>query len=572
MQRFFARSFKKGFTIVELLVVIVVIGILAAVAIVGYGSIQNGAKDKSVLSDGKGVAAEVTRYMTKNGGTYNAVLNWDSSVSTNSNINFSPSSGNVVTVGIDVYGTSYCVKAYNPVASTYNSLATAYTEGECEVRWSSLAPGSGHNCAITRGNTAYCWGANTNGKLGNNSTTNSAIPAAVLTTGVLSGKTIKSLRLGSQHTCAIASDDKVYCWGNNTSGQLGDGSIVSSSVPVAVSTSGVLSGKKIKSLVAGSAHTCALASDDKVYCWGVNTSGQLGNNSTTNSSVPVAVSTAGVLSGKTVKSLDADTDSISTTCVIASDDKPYCWGINTFGILGNNSTTNSSVPVAVSTAGVLSGKTVKSLEVDRETACAIASDDNLYCWGRGENGKLGNGATANSSVPIAVSTAGVLSGKTIKFVNVTYGHTCVIASDNNAYCWGLNNYGQVGNNTSTSSSVPVAVSTSGVLSGKTISRIVNSDYITCALASDAKAYCWGNNQDAGQVGNNSYTNALAPTAVLTDSVLSGKNIKSLVYGYSVACALDSDGYAYCWGSYSNSGELGNGSMSGSTFPVKVVTP
>ncbi|MFZ3009609.1 MAG: prepilin-type N-terminal cleavage/methylation domain-containing protein [Candidatus Microsaccharimonas sp.] len=570
MQRLFVRSLKQGFTIVELLIVIVVIGILAAVAIVGYGSIQNGAKDKTVLSDGKGVAAEVARYMTKNGGAYSAVLDWDSSVSTNPNIDFSPSSGNVVTVGIDVYGSSYCIKVYNPAASTYNSLATAYTEGECEVRWSTLVGGSSRNCAISRGNTAYCWGTNTYGQLGNNSTTNSAIPAAVLTTGVLSGKTIKSLTLGYQHTCAIASDDKVYCWGRNNYGQLGNSTTTDSSVPVVVSTTGVLSGKTIKSLVAGFAHTCALATDSKVYCWGYGFFGQLGNSSTANSSVPVAVSTSGVLSGKTVKSLENDSDSGDTNCVIASDDRPYCWGINTFGILGNSSTTNSSIPVAVSTAGVLSGKTIKSLDVDDETACAIASDDNLYCWGRGENGKLGNGTTTNSSVPVAVSTAGVLSGKTIKSVSVTYGHMCAIASDHNLYCWGLNNYGQLGNNSTTSSSLPVAVSTAGVLSGKTINQVVNSDYITCALASDAKVYCWGNNE-YGQVGNNSYTNALAPTAVLTDGALNGKTIKSLVYGSGFACALDSDSYAYCWGDTS-SGALGNGSMSSSTFPVKVVTP
>ncbi|MFY9227989.1 MAG: prepilin-type N-terminal cleavage/methylation domain-containing protein [Candidatus Microsaccharimonas sp.] len=571
MQRLIVRSLKQGFTIVELLIVIVVIGILAAVAIVGYGSIQNGAKDKTVLSDGKGVAAEVVRYMTKNGGAYNAVLDWDSSVSTNPNIDFSPSSGNIVTVGVDVYGSSYCIKVYNPVASTYNSLATAYTEGECEIRWSTLVAGSGHNCAISRGNTAYCWGDNTYGQLGNGTTTDSSVPVAVSTAGVLSGKTIKSLRLGYRHTCAIASDDKAYCWGYGTRGQLGNGSIVSSSIPVAVSTAGVLSGKTIKSLVAGFDYTCALALDSKVYCWGYGTLGQLGNGSTANSSIPVAVSTAGVLSGKTVKSLENGYNSGDTNCVIASDDMPYCWGTNSFGILGNGTTTNSSVPVAVSTSGVLSGKTIKSLDVDTETACAIASDDNLYCWGRGESGKLGNGTTTNSSVPVAVSTAGVLSGKTIKSVSVTYGHMCAIASDDNLYCWGLNNYGQLGNNSTTSSSLPVAVSTAGVLSGKTINQVVNSDYITCALASDTKVYCWGNNE-YGQVGNDSTVNALVPTTVLDTGVLSGKTLKSLVYGYSVACTLGSDGNAYCWGDYSGSGELGNGSMSGSAFPVKVTNP
>ena len=144
-------------------------------------------------------------------------------------------------------------------------------------------------CAISLSNRAYCWGSGSSGALGNNSTTNSSIPVAVNTTGVLAGKTIKQISAGSFHTCAIASDNKAYCWGSGTSGQLGDNLYTNSSIPVAVNTTGVLAGKTIKQISNGSSHTCAIASDDKAYCWGIGTSGQLGNNSAANSSVPVRV-------------------------------------------------------------------------------------------------------------------------------------------------------------------------------------------------------------------------------------------------------------------------------------------
>ena len=199
-------------------------------------------------------------------------------------------------------------------------------------------------CAISLSNRAYCWGSGSSGQLGNNSTTNSSIPVAVNTTGVLAGKTIKQISAGTSHTCAIASDDKAYCWGAGSSGQLGNSSTTNSLIPVAVNTTGVLAGKTIKQISAYGFHTCAVASDNKAYCWGRGDLGQLGNNSTTNSSIPVAVNTTGVLAGKTIKQIS---NGSSHTCAIASDDKAYCWGSGSFGALGNNSAANSSVPVRV---------------------------------------------------------------------------------------------------------------------------------------------------------------------------------------------------------------------------------
>lgn len=264
---------------------------------------------------------------------------------------------------------------------------------------------------------------------------------------------------GFNHTCSIDSHGKPYCWGEGTYGALGRGSTASSSVPVAVDMSGVLSGKTIKQVAVGDWHTCAIASDGKAYCWGYGvTHAELGNGTMSQANSPVAVSANGVLSGKTVKRIAAGFDH---NCVIASDDNVYCWGEGEHGALGNGSTARAATPVAVSTTGALAGKTIKRIATGSDHACAVTTDDRVYCWGRNSNGELGNGSTADSSVPVAVSMPGTLAGKTIKRLSGGSYRTCAIAYDNQVYCWGNNDHGQFGNNSTTSSRTPVATSSNG---------------------------------------------------------------------------------------------------------------
>ena len=256
-----------------------------------------------------------------------------------------------------------------------------------------------HSCAIALNGRAYCWGSGNSGKLGNGSTASSRVPVAVNTSGVLAGKTIKQISAGENHTCAIASDNRAYCWGSNKNGQLGNGSTADSNVPVAVNMSGALAGKTIKQMSTGYSSTCAIASDNRAYCWGSGNNGQLGNGSTADSRVPVAVNMSGALAGKTIKQILAGGDH---GCVVASDDKMYCWGLNNNGELGNNSSVNSSVPVAVNTDGVLAGKTIRQMSAGFSSTCAVDSEYNMYCWGYNDNGQLGNNSTNNSRVPARV--------------------------------------------------------------------------------------------------------------------------------------------------------------------------
>lgn len=265
--------------------------------------------------------------------------------------------------------------------------------------------------------------------------------------------------------------------------------------------------------------TCGVVSK-AAYCWGTNQYGQLGNNSTTNSATPVKVTQApGLLQNKVV---DGIVSGMFHNCVLAAGEV-YCWGNNYYGQLGDNTTTHRSVPVKV--GGVLAGKTVTSIAASSYSTCAIA-DGEIYCWGRNNSGQLGINSTTTMNVPTKVSG---LAGKVATKLSSSGGLgevTCAIV-DNDGYCWGKNTNSQLGlgaGNTA-ATAVPTPISKlSGRLQGKTVT----------AISTDA---AWS----GAQTGNG------APTGNTTD-------------GHG--CALAS-GQVYCWG-VNNDGQLGIGSTSSRT--------
>ncbi|MCD5351447.1 hypothetical protein LR393_15360, partial [Kineosporia mesophila] len=344
---------------------------------------------------------------------------------------------------------------------------------------SDLSVGEFATCALAVG-TAYCWGTNPDGQLGNGTTDSATLPTPV--GGVLVGKTVTDIQAGVHQTCAVA-DSKAYCWGANGSGQLGDGTTISSSLPVEVG--GLLTGKTVTQVSTQSGHTCALA-EGKVYCWGDNAWGQLGNNTTTKSLVPVAVNTTGVLKDKTVTALSTG---YLQNCVIA-DGKAYCWGYGSYGALGNFATNNSSVPVAVYTANDgLGGKTVTSIDSHSYSSCAVA-DGKAYCWGYNVYGPLGVDSTSNRAYPVpVVATSGPLAGKTVIQVttgfveNSPYAATgCAVTTDGTAACWGsTDTYGNLANGSVTGSKVPVPVQITADLTGRAITSVSTNGRTTSFL-------------------------------------------------------------------------------------------
>lgn len=340
--------------------------------------------------------------------------------------------------------------------------------------------GQEHSCAIISGGEVLCWGRNNYGQLGNDSTDDSLDP--VLVEG-LAGS-IVALASGQHHTCALNSDGAVFCWGRNFEGQLGDGSTTNRRTAVAVS--GLSSG--VTAIGAGYEHTCAVLTGGALKCWGKNHRGQLGDNSTTNRSTPVGV--MGVASGAVKVS-----GGWGHTCALISNGMK-CWGYNSDGQLGDGSTDDRLTPTQVS--GLTSG--VTAITVGRDHTCAVVSGA-AKCWG---NNLLG--AVGNNSLAFEIKSPETVSGLTAGVTAVTAGHNYACALVNGgAQCWGVSNWGQVGDGLGDNTRAPAAVS--GLGSGVTgLSARVNH---TCAWLTGGALKCWGHN-DYGQLGDGSTTDRKAP--------------------------------------------------------------
>ena len=345
--------------------------------------------------------------------------------------------------------------------------------------------------------------------------------------GFMKELTFKQIAAGGGHTCAIGSDNGLYCWGDYSNDQ--SGSV--STMPVAVPMGEVPTGVTPISISAGGSQTCILGSDSRAYCWGDFYGG-----------APVAVPQGAIPAGVTLTSVSPGD---GHTCAIGSDNQAYCWGLNYSGELGDGTTTISFDPVAVSRGAIPSGVTFASISASSSGTCAIGSDGNAYCWGSNNGGRLGNDTT-NSSVPVAISQGAIPGGVALKSISTGPTHVCVLGSNDQAYCWGTNYAGELGNGTTASSLSPVAVSQGSIPAGVSLVNVSTGSFRTCALGTDGKTYCWG---DAA--------NGSVPVAISQGAIPAGVTLTQVSTGDRFACALGSNQETYCWGS-DDTAQLGNG--------------
>ena len=372
------------------------------------------------------------------------------------------------------------------VIATYNG-ATANQSylikvGPELLRVTSVASSNNHTCAITIAGGVKCWGANSQGELGNGTFVASTFPVDV--SGLTSG--VASIASGQFHSCAVTSMGAAQCWGRGNYGQLGNGGVANTSTPVSVT--GLSSG--VASIAAGQNHTCITSTAGAVNCWGRNDNGQLGNGGVANSLSPVSVT--GLSSG--VASIAGGT---SHTCAVTTAGAAKCWGWNIYGQLGDGTLVQRNAPVPVS--GLASG--VASISSGVLHTCAVTTTGAAKCWGANFSGRLGNGTTVNSNIPVDVS--GLTSG--VAGISNGDSHACAITTAGATKCWGYNVYGQLGNGTTTDSFVPIDVS--GLTSG--VSKISSGPYYACVVKTTGGVTCWGNNNN-GQFGNGTTTDSLTP--------------------------------------------------------------
>ena len=400
--------------------------------------------------------------------------------------------------------------------------------------------GTGNDLVLVWKDTkVWAWGYNAQGQVGNGSRSNLLVPTATYSGGALSGKTVIALSSGGDHSLALCSDGTLAAWGNNSSGQLGNNSTTDSNLPVLVNTSGVLSGKTVIAVDAGSWHSVALCSDGTLAAWGLNDNGQLGNGSTTSSSVPVQVN-GGVLSGKTVVAISTTGGHSMALC---SDGTLAAWGYNFYGQIGNGTTDTVSpygktVPTATTLSGALSGKSIIAIEAGIYHSLTLCSDGTVATWGYNLDGELGNNSTTNSSVPVLIATNGALSGKTVVSLSSRGLHNLALCSDGTLVSWGNNSDGRLGNNSTVNSSSPVLVNTSGVLSGKTVSSIAGGGGHSLALCTDGTLAAWGYNT-SGNLGNNSTAHSSVPALVSTSPLATGQRFVQASGGHNTLALVAS---------------------------------
>ena len=302
----------------------------------------------------------------------------------------------------------------------------------------AIATGYYHSCALTLAGIVKCWGRNASGALGDGTTSsrNTAVDVGGLVSGVV------AITAGNNHTCVLTSAGGVQCWGDNAAGQLGDGTQTTSRTPVDVV--GLTSGVALIS--AGYNHTCAVTVSGGAKCWGLNTDGQLGNNTKTSSSVPVDVAT--LASG--VASITAGS---FHTCVKTLSGGAKCWGSNYSGQLGINVDDRLSWSFPIDVVGLTSG--VAAIEAGGLHTCALTTGSGVKCWGNNAQGQIGQGVLTRPIIfPLDVS--GLTSG--VMKIEAGGYHNCAITMFNVAKCWGGNMYGGLGNGSVIDSSLPVNVS------------------------------------------------------------------------------------------------------------------
>jgi cysteine-rich repeat protein len=342
--------------------------------------------------------------------------------------------------------------------------------------WVDVAAGEAHTCAVKADGTAWCWGDNSAGQLGDGTTEDRATPVPVV------GLTdVRQVAVGGSHGCAVSDTGAVWCWGRNGDGQLGDGTIIDAAEPQPVKN--LFDAVR---LAAGSAHTCAITTGAGVWCWGRNDDGQLGDGTPVSRQEPTAVAVgAGLTAAREVAAGGRH------SCAIHEDGTVWCWGDNAFGQLGTGDFQPSLLPLAVGSGAGFGGQ-AERITAGQAHTCALHGDGNPWCWGEGDQRRLGDGGSQDQSAPVSVLDVGAA-------LDVTAGaaHTCAVAQDGTPWCWGNGGEGRLGIGSTPPQQNPTALG--APVDGL---RVVAGARHGCALTVARALLCWGDNA-AGQLGDGS---------------------------------------------------------------------
>lgn len=352
--------------------------------------------------------------------------------------------------------------------------------------WTLLSAGNYHTCGLTGNGEVFCWGANGSGQLGDGTNTSSSVPVKV------QGLTdVVGLTAGGFHTCAVSGTGQAFCWGSNDRGQLGNGSTAASAIPVTVTN-----GSSVTSISAGGEHTCAVISQ-AAYCWGYNGSGQLGLGDTADRSSMEQLSSP---TGVTIVDAGA-----AHTCAVTGSKTVFCWGRNMQGQVGDGTSGNIRT-AAVQVNGLSDAVLVRAGRSDH--TCAATETGAVMCWGTNTRGQMGTGSTSNDPTlsPIQSSIP-----SSVTLIDSGYDFNCAASDNQQVLCWGSNEYGKLADGTTIDRPTPQVVA--GLATGA--SWVATGSQHACVVDSSGAAFCWGLN-DSGQLGDGTFVDKGNPVQVVSE--------------------------------------------------------
>ncbi|WP_177204667.1 RCC1 domain-containing protein [Hymenobacter arizonensis] len=367
-----------------------------------------------------------------------------------------------------------------------------------------LAASTSHSATIKPDGSLWTWGINYEGQLGNGTTRHSSTPVQVTTQDPITRWT--QVATGTSHTLAVATDGRLYAWGSNAVGQLGDGSNESHARPVAVALPSAFANTSWKQVAAGTSHSLALTADGRLLAWGHNAGGQLGTSSHRTLNQPMEVLLPMSAGNTTWAYVTAGS---SHTLALTADGRLYAWGNNDFGQLGIGSTTSTPVPVAVGPARGAAPLRWAHVSAGRSHSLAVTKEGRIYTWGSNRFGQLANEQSLVRTLPEPLQLPRHLAN--IAWAQVAAGgfHSLALSTDGRLVAWGNNCVGQLGDGSTTRQLQPVLVSMPQGSAAAKWARIASGSFHSLAYTTDNQLCTWGSN-GFGQLGDGTTTNQQLP--------------------------------------------------------------
>lgn len=397
------------------------------------------------------------------------------------------------------------------------------------------------HCALDTGGDVYCWGWKGSGLTGTGQASYTASPLQVDLAGVT------AVGASEHRGCAVTDLNEVYCWSD-----VGHLTGYASGLPQQMArtpyqVNAPPTGETFTAVETGWSHTCALSDAGEIYCIGDNYVGQIGDGTTDFAEDWTAVPHP---TGGTWTELATG---VEFNCALDSAGDVYCWGYDGDGQLGDGTPGDESLePTAVFDVAA----TYTSVEAGGYHACATTSGSTIFCWGWNGWGHLGTGDTSNRSTPTEINTGGNFYDR----VSAGYTHTCALTIGDEAYCWGRNYQGELGDGASYDySTTPVAVAGSFLFDA----IIAGDRQLSCGIEAGGTVRCWGSNWN-GQMGNGTTDGSTTPVEAWTGHSLVDLDITAS----GTACGLDANGQVYCTGNHEHF-DTGVGEAGYELTPVRV---